>query len=83
MFKSLVRWTSVAITLTWSGFSALATVYDSDGSSTNIQYIHDTLAEDGDIITLPGGTFQWDTGVHITKSIMLQGAGIDVMTPAR
>ena len=76
MFKSLVRWTSVAITLAWNGFSALATVYDSDGSSTNIQYIHDTLAQNGDTITLPAGTFTWTTGVTISKAITIQGAGI-------
>jgi hypothetical protein len=61
-----------------NGFSALATVYDSDGSSTNIQYIHDTLAQDGDTITLPAGTFTWNTNVVITKNITIQGAGQDV-----
>lgn len=64
--------------LTWSGFSAFATVYDSDGSSTNVQYIHNTLAQDGDTITLPAGTFIWTTQVVITKNITLQGAGIGV-----
>jgi len=44
---------SAIVMATWNGFSALATVYDSDGSSTNIQSIHDTLAVDGDTITLP------------------------------
>ena len=44
------------VILSWSGFSALATVYGSDGSSTNIQSIHDTLAQNGDTITLPAGT---------------------------
>ena len=76
MFKSLVRWTSVAITLTWNGFSALATVYNSDGSSTNIQYTHDTLAQNGDTITVPVGTFTWSTRVTITKGITLQGSGV-------
>src|ERR1700745_2775678 len=65
MFKSLVRWTSAAITLAWNGFSALATVYDSDGSSTNIQYIHDTLAQNGDTIALPSGTFPWTSAVSV------------------
>ena len=61
------------VMVTWNGFSSLATVYDSDGSSTNVQYIHDTLAVNGDTITLPRGTFVWMTGVTITKGITLQG----------
>lgn len=77
MFKSLVRWASAAITLVCNGFCALATVYDSDGSSTNIQYIHDTLAQNGDTITLPAGTFTWSTHVHVTKNITLEGSGQD------
>lgn len=63
------------VILIWNGFSALATVYDSDGSSTNIQYIHDTLAQNGDTITLPAGTFSCSTPVTISKAIKLQGEG--------
>ena len=48
------------VILIWNGLSALATVYDSDGSSTNIQSIHDTLAQNGDTITLPAGTLHVD-----------------------
>src|SRR5215475_6350721 len=58
-----------------SGLSAFATVYQSDGSAINVQFIHDTLAQNGDTITLPRGTFTWATGVTITKIITLQGAG--------
>src|SRR5581483_5086303 len=76
MFKSLVGWASAAITLSWSSFSALAAVYDSDGSSTNVQYIHDTLAQNGDTIVLPAGTFTWATRVNINKAITLEGAGV-------
>ena len=76
IFKSLVRLTAVAIPLTWNGFPALATVYDSDGSSTNIQSIHDTLVQNGDTITIPAGTFAWTIGVHISKAVQLQGAGV-------
>jgi hypothetical protein len=76
MFKSLVRWTSAAVTLGWNSFSALAAVYDSDGSSTNVQYIHDAFAQDGDAITIPVGTFTWLSGVHMTKAITLQGQGV-------
>ncbi len=38
-----------------------------------VQYIHDTLAQDGDTIALPVGTFTWTTGVRITKGITIQG----------
>ena len=65
---------SAIFILIWNGLPALATVYDSDGSSTNIQYIHDTLAHDGDTIQLPAGTFIWNTQVHIVKNITLQGS---------
>jgi len=61
------------VILIWNGFSARATVYDSDGSSTNVQSIHDTLAQNGDTITLPAGTFVWTTGVTITKGVTIQG----------
>ncbi|HEY1581367.1 MAG TPA: hypothetical protein VGF82_30225, partial [Terracidiphilus sp.] len=52
-----------------------ATVYHSDGSAINVQFIHDTLAQNGDTITLPPGTFTWATGVTISKIITLQGQG--------
>ena len=54
-----------------SGFSALATVYDSNGSSANIQSIHDTLAQNGDTITLPAGTFTWTQTVNVSKNISI------------
>jgi hypothetical protein len=50
-----------------------ATVYYSDGTAANVQYIHDTQAQDGDTIILPAGTFSWTSGVHITKAITVQG----------
>src|SRR5207247_5803355 len=52
-----------------------ATVYHSDGSAINVQLIHDTLAQNGDTITLPAGTFSWTIAVTITKIITLQGQG--------
>ena len=70
-FRLICR--SAIVILIWNGFSVLATIYDSDGSSTNIQYIHDSLAQDGDTITLPEGTFFWATTVTITKGITLVG----------
>src|SRR5437764_5970649 len=71
--KPLVGWTTAAITLIWSGCSAFATVYDSDGSPSNIQYIHDTLAQNGDTITLPRGTFNWSSTLVISKDITVIG----------
>jgi len=53
-----------------------ATVYHSDGSAVNVQFIHDIQAIDGDTITIPAGSFIWMTGVALTKDITLQGAGI-------
>jgi hypothetical protein len=70
-FQTLCR--SAIVILIGNGFPVLATVYDSDGSSTNIQYIHDNLAVDGDTITLPSGTFHWTSGVHVTKGITILG----------
>ena len=64
------------VMMMWNGFSSLATVYNSDGSSTNVQYIHDALAQDGDTIALPVGTFSWATKVRILKAVTLQGAGV-------
>src|SRR5436190_20136896 len=50
-----------------------ATVYQSDGSDANVQAIHDTNAHDGDTITLPAGTFTWNTGVSLTKGLSIRG----------
>jgi hypothetical protein len=47
----------------------------SDGSSANIQSIHDTDAVTGDTITVPAGSFTWTTQVVLTKGITLEGAG--------
>ena len=73
-FQTLCK--SAIVILIWNGFPALATVYNSDGSSTNIQYTHDNLAVDGDTIVLPAGTFTWISGITITKAITLQGQGV-------
>jgi len=69
--------TSILCTLLWSVFLAPlsgATVYNSNGSAANIQFIHDTRAVDGDTITLPAGIFSWTSRVNITKGITLRGA---------
>jgi hypothetical protein len=73
--KPLVGCTTAAITLTWSGFSAFATVYDSDGSAASVQGLQNA-ALNGDTITLPSGTFTWTSRVTITKAIILQGTGV-------
>src|SRR6266576_6508282 len=75
ILKPLVGWTTAAITLIWSAFSALATVYDSDGSAASVQGLQNA-ALNGDTITLPSGTFTWTTRVAISKAISLQGAGV-------
>src|SRR4029077_16882480 len=59
----------------WNGFSALGTVYHSDGSAASVQGLHNQVLN-GDTITIPAGTFNWTTGVTISKSITLQGAGV-------
>src|SRR5437867_1109338 len=53
--------------------SAFATTWQSDGTATSVQYLNDNLAQDGDTITMPVGTFSWTQGVTITKGITLQG----------
>jgi hypothetical protein len=58
-----------------SGFSALrceARVYDSDGSEASVQACIRSAA-DGDIVTIPAGTFTWTSALNITKGITLQG----------
>src|SRR5436190_6371367 len=49
-----------------------ATVYPSDGSEANVQSLN-TLASDGDVITLPAGTFIWTAGVGVTKGVTVSG----------
>ena len=49
-----------------------ATVYQSDGSEANVQSL-ETVASDGDVITLPAGTFTWNTGVSLTKGLTIRG----------
>jgi hypothetical protein len=70
-------WTFVPILILSEFFGPRcdATVYNSDGSAQNVQYVHDNLAHNGDTITLPSGTFTWATGVTIAKMITLQGQG--------
>src|SRR5438046_2030231 len=61
--------------LIMSGFSAArcsATVYDSDGSEASVE-ARIRSAADGDIVTLPAGTFSWTSRLEITKGITLKG----------
>ncbi len=63
------------VILLLSGFCAprcSATVYDSDGSEASVQACIRSAA-DGDIVTLPAGTFSWTSPLIITKGITLQG----------
>src|SRR5437762_5518128 len=49
-----------------------ATVYSSDGSEANVQSLN-AVASDGDVITLPAGTFIWTAGVSVTKGVTIRG----------
>src|SRR5438067_6667129 len=49
-----------------------ATVYQSDGSEANVQSLN-AVASDGDVITLPAGTFIWTAGVSLTKGLTIRG----------
>ena len=71
-----MKYATAFVILILSGFSAFATVYQSDGSAINVQLIHDMQATDGDTITIPTGSFTWTTTVTISKGITLQGAGL-------
>jgi hypothetical protein len=52
-----------------------ATVYTSDGSAANVQSIHNTVARNGDTITIPAGTFTWAAQVTLSKAVKLKGQG--------
>lgn len=69
-FQTLCR--SAIVICMWNGFSALGTVFHSDGSAASVQRLHDA-ALNGDTITIPAGTFSWTQGVRITKGITIQG----------
>src|SRR5207248_11315601 len=72
-FNALCR--SAIVIGIWNGFSALGTVYHSDGSAASVQGLHNQVLN-GDTITIPAGTFNWTTKVTISKSITLLGAGV-------
>jgi hypothetical protein len=72
-FRTLCR--SAIVIWIWNSFSALATVYESDGSAASVQGLHNAVLN-GDTITLPSGTFTWTTSVSISKWITIKGAGV-------
>ena len=72
-FQTLCR--SAIVIWIWNGFSALGTVYHSDGSVASVQGLQNQVLN-GDTITIPAGTFTWRTRVTISKSITLKGEGI-------
>ncbi|HEY2424005.1 MAG TPA: VCBS repeat-containing protein [Chthoniobacterales bacterium] len=51
-----------------------AAVYQSNGTAASVQALH-TIAQNGDTITLPPGTFTWSTHVSFSKAVNVQGAG--------
>ena len=70
----------VCTLLIWSGLVAPrcgATIYHSNGTPASVQALHNA-AQTGDTITLPAGTFTWNTQIRITKNITLAGAGQDL-----
>jgi hypothetical protein len=69
-FQTLCR--SAIVIWIWSGFSALGTVYHSDGSVASVQGLHDQVL-DGDTITLPNGSFSWTGTLHLTKAVTIKG----------
>ena len=73
----LVAFAILAINLIYIS-NVSAVIFDCDGSRDDCQ-AKITAASDGDIITLPPGTFNWD-GVYVSwsnKNISIIGAGID------
>ena len=50
-----------------------ATVYYSNGSEASVQALL-TIAQDGDTIAIPAGTFSWASRLNVTKGITLQGS---------
>lgn len=53
--------------------------FASDGSLEDVQLIHDTLAQDGDTITIPVGTFGWSGQLNFTKAVTLRGLGTQTL----
>jgi hypothetical protein len=51
--------TLLATLLSFTVFSASATVYNSDGTVQNIQAIYNMRAVDRDTIMVPAGRFSW------------------------
>ncbi len=66
------KWVVLLITLHSSLITSFATVYNSNGSRADVQAKIDA-ASDGDVVTIPSGTFTWTSNVTITKSITLTG----------
>src|SRR5262245_34779798 len=56
--------------------NSFGTVWQSNGTVENVQYIHNYQAADGDTITLPAGTFTWSTQLNLTTAINLKGQTI-------
>lgn len=54
---------------------AYGTVYNSNGSSSDVQ-AKINIATNGDTVTLPSGSFTWSAGITVSgKAITIQGAG--------
>ncbi len=66
------------IILVWlaASFDCNATIYNSDGSSSDVQ-TKITGSSSGDTVTIPAGTFHWTTQASVTApaNLTLKGAG--------
>lgn len=72
--KLFVLWFAILFIAVFTAAPHAAT-FNSDGSRTDVQAKIDA-AVDGDIVTIPSGTFTWTSGVTISgKGIHIQGGG--------
>lgn len=64
----------ILLTLFWPLESHGATIAAASASHDDVEAAV-TAASDGDTVTIPAGTAQWTTTVHVNKAIVLIGAG--------
>src|SRR6266436_3333249 len=71
------KWlTLIALVSVSSNNASAATINAADTSAAAVQTAI-KFASDGDTVTIPAGTGSWTTTVTCSKSIVIQGAGID------
>lgn len=63
------------------GYSGSGTVRMTDGTLSSVQAALDAAATDGDIVCVPGGSFDWGTtALNLQKNVLVIGAGISQTT---